>query len=140
MDRRLTIRQFLGSSIAMIILGWGGLVLMIFIFDIPPLVWARWGFFVLTILALTGTSLPIIFFIHRRFPGHPPVEAKVLIRQALWVGIYGATLAWLQLGHLVTLYVILGLAGGVVAMEYFIRLRERSHWRPPSLDPHDDTA
>jgi hypothetical protein len=49
----------------------------------------------------------------------------------MWFGVYGAMLAWLQLGRLVTVYVILALAGGLLAIEYFIRLRERSHWKPP---------
>ena len=140
MDRRLTFRYFLGSSLTLIFIGWGGLLLLLFVFNIPPLVWARWGFFVLGIMALTGTALPVIYFFNQRFPGHPPVEPYVIVRQALWVGVYGATLAWLQLGHLVTLYVALGLAGGLVAIEYFIRLRERARWRPPILDPHDDSA
>jgi hypothetical protein len=54
----------------------------------------------------------------------------------MWVGVYGATLAWLQLGRLVTLYVILGLAGGLIAAEYFIRIREKANRRPPVI--HDD--
>lgn len=140
MDRRLTFRYFLGSSITLFVAGWGGLLLMIFGFDVPPLVWARWGFFVLGIMAITGTALPVVYFIHRRFRSHPPVEPNVIVRQALWVGVYGATLAWLQLGRLVSLYVVLGLAAGLAAVEYFIRLRERAHWRPPVLDPHDDAA
>ncbi len=31
----------------------------------------------------------------------------MIVRQAIWFGVYGATLAWLQLGRLVTVYVIL---------------------------------
>ena len=85
----------------------------------------------LVLMALTGTLLPIVYFFHRRFPGEKPAEPNVLVRQAMWFGVYGATLAWLQLGRLVTVYVILGLAGGLVAIEYFIRLRENAHWKPP---------
>jgi hypothetical protein len=119
------------------LIGWGGLAALL-IYALP-FVWARWGFFVLGIMALTGTALPIVYFLHRRFPSGPPPEPHVIVRQALWVGIYGATLAWLQLGRLVTLYVILGLAGGLFAVEYFIRLREMARWRPPEVHSHDDT-
>ncbi|MFN8411476.1 MAG: hypothetical protein U0Z26_03725 [Anaerolineales bacterium] len=49
----------------------------------------------------------------------------------LFGGVYGASLAWLQLGRLVSLYVILGLAGGFIAAEYFIRIREQANRRPP---------
>jgi hypothetical protein len=98
-----------------------------------PYVWPRWGFFALWLTALTGTALPIAYFLNLRFASDPPVEANVIVRQALWVGIFGATLAWLQLGRLVTLWVILGLGGGLIAVEYLLRLRERARWRAADL-------
>jgi len=115
-------------------IGWGGLALLIFAFNVPPLVWARWSFFVLWCMALTGTTLPISYFLNLRFPSNPPADSNAIIRQALWVGVYGATLVWLQLGHLVTLWVWMGLGGGLIAIEYLIRLRERARWRPPVSD------
>jgi len=111
------------------IVGWGGLVAIVNL--TLPFVWFRWGFFILLIAAITGTVLPIVYFFHRRFPSGPPAEPNVITRQAMWFGIYGATLAWLQLGRLVTVYVILGLAGGLIAIEYFTRLREKARWKPP---------
>ena len=129
-------RPFAISSLILILIGWGGLAGVVYL--ALPFVWFRWGFFALIILAITGTVLPIVYFFHRRFPDQPPAEANVIVRQSVWFGVYGATLAWLQLGRLVTVYVILGLAGGLLAIEYFIRLRERSHWKPPVLD--DDIA
>jgi hypothetical protein len=29
---------------------------------------------------------------------------------------------------------VLGLAGGLAAIEYFTRLRENAHWKPPVTD------
>lgn len=110
--------------------GWGGLALVINL--TLPTVWPRWVFFVLWMLALTGTALPVIFFLHLRFPTTPPPNPNVIVRQAIWVGVYGATLAWLQLGRVVTMGVILGLAGGLAAIELLIRMRERSQWIPPA--------
>ncbi|MEW6400312.1 MAG: hypothetical protein AB1649_00860 [Chloroflexota bacterium] len=136
-EQRLTFRTFAFSSIFLTLIGWGGLAALL-IYTLP-FVWARWGFFVLGIMALTGTALPIVYLLNLRFPSDPPVEPNVIVRQARWVGIYGGTLAWLQLGDLVTLYVILGLAGGLLAIEYFIRLREKARWRPPTPHAHDDT-
>jgi hypothetical protein len=133
------LKSYILSALALIIVGWGGLTLMIFVFEIPPLVWARWGFFALGVMALTGTALPVVYFLHWRFPSDPPAEANVVTRQALWFGVYGATLAWLQLGRLVTLYVILGLAGGLIAAEYFIRLREKASRQPPKV-PNDNPS
>ncbi|MGZ9220989.1 MAG: hypothetical protein ACXW4Q_02680 [Anaerolineales bacterium] len=129
MDEQPSFKPFGLSSLVLMLIGWGGLYLLIT--ETLPYVWPRWGFFVLALMAVTGTVLPIVYFFHRRFPDEIPAEPSVIVRQALWFGIYGATLAWLQLGRLVTVYVVLGLAGGLAAIEYFIRLRERSRWKPP---------
>jgi len=133
MNKRLKFRSFGITSLILVVIGWGGLYYIIT--QTLPYVWSRWGFFVLTLLALTGTVLPIVYFFHKRFPNEVPTAANVVARQAIWFGVYGATLAWLQLGRLVTVYVILALAGGLIAIEYFIRLREKSHWKPPA---HED--
>lgn len=137
MDEQLNFKPFGFTSLLLMIIGWGGLYFLIT--QTLPQVWPRWGFFVLALMALTGTVLPVVYFFHRRFPGEKPAEANVIVRQALWFGIYGATLAWLQLGRLVTVYVILGLAGGLGAIEYFMRLREKSHWKPP-VTPDDQPS
>ena len=129
MDEPLKFKPFGLSALVLIPIGWGGLYLLIT--QTRPEVWPRWGFFVLLLVAITGTLLPIVYFLHRRFPDEPPADAHVIVRQALWFGVYGATLAWLQLGGLVTVYIILGLAIGLIAIEYVIRLRERSLWTPP---------
>jgi hypothetical protein len=131
MDREPALRQYFSSGAILMLLGWGGLALMLFVLDLPPLVWARWGFFALWFVGLSGTALPIACYLNLRFPSDPPVESSGIVRQALWVGVYGATLAWLQLGHLVTLWVWTGLGAGLLAVEYLIRLRERARWSPP---------
>ena len=133
----LTFRNYLISTLALMIIGWGGIAAL-FYFSLPY-IWSRWGFFVLSIMALAGTALPIVYFLHRRFPTEPPAESNVIVRQALWVGVYAATLAWLQLGRLVTIYVILGLAGGLIATEYFICIREKANRQLPVI-PDDDAS
>ncbi len=132
-----TFKTYLPSVITLILIGWGGLVATLY-FSLP-FVWSRWAFFVFIIMGLTGLALPIVFYLHKRFPIETPAEANVIIRQSLWVGVYGATLAWLQLGRLVTLYVILGLAGGLIAAEYFIRIREKANRRIPAQTDDDSS-
>lgn len=136
MEEPLTFKPFGISAFALAVIGWGGFYFIVT--QTLPFVWSRWSFFALLLMALTGTALPVVFYLHRRFPTEPPANGDVIIRQATWVGVYGATLAWLQLGRLVTLYVILGLAGGLIAAEYFIRIREKATRRPPAI--HDDDA
>jgi hypothetical protein len=137
MDEQPSFRAYLVQSLLLMIIGWGGLALLLN-FTLP-FVLPRLAFFILAVMALTGTALPITYFFNRRFPSEPPATSNVIVRQALWVGIYGATLAWLQLGRLVSLWVWMGLAGGVIAAEYLIRLREKARWRPPET-ADDDAA
>jgi hypothetical protein len=130
-SKQNTFRSYLFSALALMFIGWAGIAALLY-FSLP-FVWARWGFFVFGIMALTGAALPVVYFLHYRFPSNPPAGSNVSVREAMWVGVYGATLAWLQLGRLVTLYVILGLAGGLIAIEYFIRLREKANRTPPVI-------
>ncbi len=132
----INFKTFRTPTLILMTIGWVGLYLMIT--QTQPLVWNRWAFFVLLLLALTGTALPIIYFLHKRFPSETPADENIIIRQSLWVGIFGGTLAWLQLGRVVTLYVILGLAGGLIAIEYFIRMREKSNRKIPIIKDDDE--
>lgn len=134
MERSPSVGQYIISGLFLMVVGWGGLALIIFVFNLPPLVWARWGFFALWFIALSGTALPLTYFLNLRFPSNPPAEPNAIVRQAIWIGVYGSVLAWLQLGHLITLWVWMGLAGGLVGIEYLIRLRERTRWRPPKAE------
>jgi hypothetical protein len=122
-------RPFILPTLVLIFGGWGGVAAMVLLAE--PLVWMRWALFALLFLALTGTALPIVYFFHLRFPSHPPPGQSVILRQSQWVGIFVLILLWLRQGDLLTLWLTLGLAGGLLAIEWLIRLRERSLWKPP---------
>ena len=79
---------------------------------------------------MTGTALPAVAFLNRRFPSNPPATTSVILRQAIWVGIYGPTLAWLQIARVLTLALALLLLLGLGVIEWLLRLRERSQWIP----------
>jgi hypothetical protein len=115
------------------LLGWGGLAMVVF-FTLPT-VGPRWLFFFLSVLALTGLALPVMTFLNRRFPSRPPVDRGVILRQSLWVAIYVPTLAWLQMGRVLTPALALLLAVGLVIIEWLLRLREKSQWRPDASSP-----
>ena len=129
-----TFRPYLTATLSMFILGWAGLYALIN-FTLPTL-WPRWAFFFLAVLALTGTALPVIYFLNRRFNVKNFPAANVIIRQAIWIGVYGATLAWMQLGRVATLNLAAGMAFGFVLMEVLIRMREKAQWTPPKIN-HD---
>ena len=130
MDNRSTppVTSFLPAAIFLFIVGWGGLIALVIL--TLPYVGPRWLFFFLAVLALTGTVLPITAFLNRRFPSTPPVTQGVVVRQALWFAIFGATCAWLQMGRVFTPTLAFLLAIGLALVEFLLRLSEKSQWKP----------
>lgn len=130
---------FLFVSLVLALVGWGGLAMLIVVAQ--PTLAPRWLFFFLFMLALTGTALPVTYFLNRRFPTTPPVDGSVVLREAMWVGVYGSLLAWLQLGRVLTTGLIFVLAMGLLLVEFLLRISERSQWSPTqAAEEPEDTA
>lgn len=85
-------------------------------------------------VALSGTALPVVYLFNLRFISSPPATAIVLIRQAIWVGLFFDLLAWLQLGRILNPVLALILAIGILVIENLIRMAEISRWRPVAED------
>jgi hypothetical protein len=126
----LSVTSFLPAAFILMILGWGGFIAVVIYTS--PSGGTRWVFFFTLVLALTGTALPFVAFLNRRFPSTPPITPSVVIRQAIWIGIYLPTLAWLRIGRVLTPSLALLLAIGLILIEGLLRLRERSQWKPDS--------
>jgi hypothetical protein len=122
------VKTFLLTAFFLAIPGWGGLIVLL-LFTLPT-VGPRWLFFFLTVIALTGTILPAAAFLNRRFPTKPPASSLATLREAIWIGIYFPTLAWLQMGRVLSPELALLLALGFALIEFLLRWRERSIWRP----------
>ena len=122
------LRTFLPLAVVLTLIGWVGI--WIVISGTLPTLGPRWLFFFLGVIALTGPALPITYYLNQRFPSNPPVDGMVIVRQALWVGVFGSTLTWLQLGRVLTPALALILAGVFVLIEFLLRLFERSRWNP----------
>jgi hypothetical protein len=107
-------------------IGWVGLGVVVI--TMIPTLFPRWLFFALWLTALTGSAVPFVRLLHRRFAraGAPPAPGGVILRQSLWVGVFGATCAWLQIGRVLSLLVALLLAVGLVAIEWFLVARDQS--------------
>lgn len=110
------------------VIGWGGLILLFFM--ALPTLGPRWLFFFLFTLALSGTALPVAYFLNRRFPSDPAVDGGVVLREGMWAGVYASLLAWLQMGRVLTLGLAFVLAMGLVVIEFLLRMGERSQWTP----------
>jgi len=102
-----TFRPYLASAISLIVLGFGSAGSAIF--ALTPTLWARWLLFFGGTLGLTGLALPVTWFFNLRFPSNPPVGPYVIVRQAIWVGVFGVVLAWVFLGEKLALYHLAGI-------------------------------
>lgn len=123
-----SVKSVLPAALILGVTGWVGLAALV-LFTLPT-VGPRWLFFFLGVLALSGSALPAMAFLNRRFPSSPSANPGVILRQSMWVGVYGATLAWLQIGRVLTGPLALVLALGLIIIEWLFRLREKSQWQP----------
>ena len=97
-----------------------------------PTVANRWAFFALLQVATMGSALPLIHYLHGRFrrAGRGAVRVEVLVREAIWVGLFVTTCAWLMIPRLLSLLVAIVLAGAFIIIEGLLRLRELTRWQP----------
>ena len=124
----ISVTNYLPTAILLMILGWGGLFAVLEF--TTPNGGTRWLFFFVLILAVTGTVLPVVALLNQRFKSTPPISNMVVMRQAVWFGVYVATVAWLQIGRVLNPVIALLLAVGLVIIEWLLRMRERSQWKP----------
>lgn len=130
MSIKITTRNpsILPVALPLMLVGWSALAFLFFFTE--PSGGTRWAMFFSGMLAITGTVLPIVSFLNRRFPSVPPPTQAVIVRQAIWVGLYFPTLVWLQIGRVMTPSLALLLAVGLLLIEGLLRLVERSLWKP----------
>lgn len=127
-DRPSTHRpELIITAVVLAGVGWPGLLLLLSTTE--PTVGPRWLFFFLLTMASTGTSLPFIWLLHQRF-ARVQVSPRVYLRQAIWVGLYVGLCVWLQINRSLELSLGILLALALIALEWFLRLMERSTWRP----------
>jgi hypothetical protein len=110
------------------VVGWLGVAYILLATD--PLLGYRWLLYFFIVLALSGSALPVVAFFNRRFPTAPAADEGVLLRQAIWVGLLGSLCVWLQQGRILNAVIAFFLAVGLVLVEIFLRMGERSRWRP----------
>jgi hypothetical protein len=127
-----TIMSLLPTFLVLFVLGWTGVIALVV--GTQPTLFPRWLFFALLMVALTGTAMPVVYFLNRRFPARPPVETDVLLRESIWFGVLGSLLAWLQLGQLLTTWMALILVSAIALIEGLLRMWEHSRWKPKEKD------
>jgi hypothetical protein len=118
------------AGLVVAVAAWSGLIWLVS--RQLPTVPYRWAFYAMLHIALTGMALPFIRLLHRRFsrPDGPHTGPGVMIRQAVWVGVFGTACTWLRIPRLLSVPVALILAMALAVIEILLRLREQTRWRP----------
>jgi len=104
--------------------GWIGLWLLLT--TTLPTAFPRWLFFVCLYLAVTGTALPFVRYLNMRFAHEDaePPTAGVILRQSIWIGMFVAACAWLQIPRVLNPVIAIFLAISLTVIEVFLRVRE----------------
>ncbi|MBN2471323.1 MAG: hypothetical protein JXN59_11405 [Anaerolineae bacterium] len=115
----------LAAAALMAVAGWIGLWLLVTT-SIPTAL-PRWLFFVFLYLAVTGTVLPFVRFLNMRFTHQdsPLPSGGVILRQSIWVGLFVAACAWLQIPRVLNPVIAFFLALSLIVIEVFLRVREQ---------------
>jgi hypothetical protein len=74
--------------------------------------------------AATGLVLPLVFYLNRRFGTAFP-SFWVVLRQAMWVGLWIAFCIWLQMNRTLGLAVALLVAAVFIMFEFLVQVRTR---------------
>ena len=114
----------LPASVLMLVFGWGGLFWLVT--TQIPRVGPRWVFFVLLFIAVTGTAIPLARWINIRLTPATRVlpPGGVIVRQAVWAGLFVVMAAWLRMPRSLSLPVAFFLALALIVIEVFLRSRE----------------
>jgi hypothetical protein len=118
----------LATSLLLIAVAGVGLVLL-FILTVPTL-GPRWLLFFLVTLAASGVALPFAYFINVRFPSNPPAQSGVLLREAIFVGLYVDLVIWLRFGKVLNFAIGVFVLAAFVLIEILLRWRERNRFAP----------
>jgi hypothetical protein len=113
------------ASFVMMAVGWGGLYRLMTT-TLPRIGGELWLFFILLLVAITGTAVPIVRYLNVRFT---PLDVEVppggvIVRQSIWIGLFVVTCAWLQIPRALSLPLALFLILVLVVVEVFLRSRE----------------
>ena len=90
----------------------------------------RWMFFAAAVIAVTGTSAPLVAYLNRIIRPFGPATFDMLVRESTLIGVYSGILIWLNKGQVLTLGLVMILGTGFIIVELLIRLRTRSEWHP----------
>ena len=78
------------------------------------------------LIAVTGLILPVAYVLNRRFGSSDSSSFLIVLRQAMWVGLWVAFCTWLQMQRSLGLGVALLSAVVLVIVEVLLQVRTRA--------------
>jgi hypothetical protein len=84
------------------------------------------AFLASVIMVVAGLVLPVAYFLNERFGPGPSSSFLVVLRQAMWVGIWFAFCIWLQMNRTFGLGVAVLAAVVFVIIEVMLQIRARA--------------
>lgn len=117
---------FFVAGAVLAFIGWFGIASLVLLSQ--PTLGPRWLFIFFAVLAGSGTALPFVHYLNKRFPSKPPVDGAIITRQAVWFGIYFALLIWLQLGRVITFAMAVLIGAGFAVIELLLRMNETARF------------
>jgi hypothetical protein len=125
-----TFKTILPLALTLGLPGWIGLIYLMT--QTLPDLGNRWLFYIFLVIAITGTSLPIVAYLNRVATPFGPATFEIVVRESTILGIYTGVILWLNKGQILSFGLALILAIGLFLIELLLRLRYRSEWHPDS--------
>jgi len=114
------------TALILFFVGVTGLVL-IFTLTVPTL-GPRWLLFFLVPLVFSGIALPFVWLLNRRLTDRLVTSPAVMVREAVFFGIYVDLVIWLQFGKVLNFALAFFLLAGFTIIEALLRWREQSRF------------
>jgi hypothetical protein len=84
------------------------------------------AFLAALLVAVTGLVLPVAYVLNRRFGRSPSQSFLVVLRQAMWVGLWAAFCMWLQMQRSLGLGAAVMAAIVLITVEVLLQVRNRA--------------
>lgn len=84
------------------------------------------AFLAAIVVAVTGLTLPLAYYLNKRFGQTPTQHFLVVLRQAMWIGLWFAVCTWLQMNRSLSWGVAILVATVPATIEILLQIRART--------------
>lgn len=84
------------------------------------------AFLAAVVVTVTGLTLPLAYYLNKRFGQAPAQHFLIVLRQAMWVGIWFAVCTWLQMNRSLSWGVAILVAIVPATLEILLQIRART--------------